>query len=291
MNWETQALKIIEAIPLPPIMSHLAKMDAKRRAWQKGLNTVTIAIAHETKKGYEQIFGEEATALIKAMSHGEDVDLPEEFFEEDPDELYSVQLCPAKFGACTRDKREMMRQIITPIRDKLRQLGTTRIMMDKARSPLMSHHILRISIIGCPNCCLPPYFSDFGIICVYRPGLNSTGCIQCKACVNYCSEEAITLENDSPVIDHHKCLMCGGCEKICPEGVIFIQQAGYKVVIGGSGSRHPQIAQTVTENTDIKGVLHILDNALKVFQGIPEYKKEIAFHEMIQTYGIDRFKR
>ena len=32
MNWDTEAEKIIEEIPLPPIMGRFARMDAERRA-------------------------------------------------------------------------------------------------------------------------------------------------------------------------------------------------------------------------------------------------------------------
>jgi hypothetical protein len=33
---------------------------------------------------------------IKDLAAGKDVGLPDEFYEEDGDELYSISLCPAK---------------------------------------------------------------------------------------------------------------------------------------------------------------------------------------------------
>ena len=85
MNWDAEAEKIIEEIPLPPIMGRFARMDAERRAMQRGLDTVTPAIAKAVEKGYERVFGKEATDMVRAMNNGEDVDLPDEFFEDDDD--------------------------------------------------------------------------------------------------------------------------------------------------------------------------------------------------------------
>ncbi len=37
MEWDSEAEKIIEEIPLPPIMGRFARMDAERRACSAGL--------------------------------------------------------------------------------------------------------------------------------------------------------------------------------------------------------------------------------------------------------------
>ena len=285
MNWDNEAEKIIENIPLPPIMGRFARMDAERRALQRGLDTVSVAVAKVVEKGYERVFGKEATAMVRAMSNGEDVDLPYEFFEEDDDELFKIEICPAKFGACTAEKREMIKNILPPLRAKLKSLDTTNIILRKALTPLMSHHVFRIAIIGCPNCCMSPYFSDIGLICAFRPGLREEGCEQCELCVRGCAEGAIILENGQPVIDAERCIDCGECITACPKDVIVTAQKGYKVVAGGTGSRHPQLAATVSEFTDLEGVLGIVENAVSMVREYPRDKKEISFHEMIRREG------
>ena len=108
---------------------------------------------------------------------------PEEFFEDDDAELFKIETCPAKFGACTADKRAMIKAVLSPIRAKLKSLKTTDIILRKALTPLMSHHVLRVAVIGCPNCCISPYFADIGLICAFRPGLRDDGCVQCELCV------------------------------------------------------------------------------------------------------------
>jgi len=287
MNWDAEAEKIIDEIPLPPIMARFARMDAERRALQRGLDTVTPAIAKAVEKGYERVFGKEATEVVRRMCRGENVDLPDEFFEDDDAELFKIEICPAKFGACTADKREMIQHIVAPVRSLLKSLGTSDIILRKALTPLMSHHVLRVAVIGCPNCCMSPYFADIGIICCFRPGLRD-GCVQCEMCQQACAEDAIMLEDGQPLLDRERCIDCGACVDACPKDVVHIQQKGFKVVIGGTGSRHPQIAQTVTPFTDADGVLRIVEKAVLAFRDYPQGKKEISFHSMIATRGVDR---
>jgi Pyruvate/2-oxoacid:ferredoxin oxidoreductase delta subunit len=287
MKWNQKALDRLEAVPVPPVMARYAKLDAEMRAQRKGLEEVTTDIVLETETGYLQAFGTEAVETIKAMSEGKDAGLPDEFYEEDTDELYTINLCPAKYGACTAEKRELMRDVLTPLRKKLKELNITQIIMDKSKPPLMSHHAFTISLIGCPNCCLSPYFSDFGVICSYKPGLDNDTCVRCGACVTYCSEGAISLDSEDLVIDYGKCVCCGGCVKLCPADALIIDRKCYKVVVGGCGSRHPQIARTVAECTDVTGVLHILEKTLRLYKEAPLLGRELSFHNLIKQYGVE----
>jgi len=286
VDWDKEAEKIIEEISLPPIMGRFARMDAERRALQRDLDTVTVPIAKAVEKGYERVFGKEATEMVRAMSSGEDVDLPEEFFEEDDAELFKIEICPVKFGACTAEKREMIKDVLSPLREKLKSLDTTNIILRKALVPLMSHHVFRVAIIGCPNCCMSPYFADIGVVCAFRPGLREEGCVQCELCVRCCAEGAISLENGQPVINSALCIDCGDCVSACPKDVIFNAAKGYKVVAGGTGSRHPQLARTVSEFIDVAGVLNIVEKAVFMFRDYQQDTKEVSFHAMIAKEGV-----
>jgi anaerobic sulfite reductase subunit C len=287
MNWDAEAEKIIDEIPLPPIMARFARMDAERRALQRGRDTVTPAIAKAVEKGYERVFGKEATEMVRRMCRGEHVDLPDEFFEDDDAELFKIEICPAKFGACTAEKREMIKDIVAPVRALLKRLNTTDIILRKALTPLMSHHVLRVAVIGCPNCCMSPYFADIGIICCFRPGIRDEGCVQCGLCVQACAEDAITLDNGQPVIERERCIHCGACVDVCPKDVLYIDKKGYKVVVGGSGSRHPQLARTVICFTDAEGVVNIVEKAVLAYRDYPQAKREISFHAMIAKEGVN----
>jgi Fe-S-cluster-containing hydrogenase component 2 len=290
MDWDKEALEIVEAIPLPPMIAHFAKMDAERRARKKGEKRVTVETARETEHGYEQALGKEAVELMRRMARGEDSGLPDEFFVSEPEELYSIQLCPAQYGASTMEKREQMRRLLTPLRAKLKELGITRIIMDKAQTSLMSHHMLRIGLTGCPNACFSPYFQDMAILGVYHVGIQETGCVQCGKCVTYCTARAISLNEKGPVIDFKKCIKCSGCVEQCEEGVFYTKEKGYKVAIGGAGTRRPRIAQTVAEFTDLAGVLKILEKAITLLRDTPVEGRVISFREIVDRYGIEAFR-
>ena len=289
MKWEDEALKLADEVPVPPPMLFLVKLDAERRAISKNLDTVTPEIVKMTAAGYKRTFGKEATEMVEAMLRGDAIELPEEFFEEDEDALYKIEICPAKFGACTPDKREMIRNILVPLRQKIRELDLTRVVLGSARTSLMSHHVFRFSIIGCSNCCMSPYSSDFGIIALYKPEVLKEGCIKCKACLVPCVENAIDLEGDNPVIDYDKCMMCGGCETACKKDIIRTKEKGYKVVVGGTGSRHPKIAITASEFTDVEGVLSVVEKGIALFKEKTK-EKEMSFHGVIEKYGVDPLK-
>jgi Pyruvate/2-oxoacid:ferredoxin oxidoreductase delta subunit len=290
MKWTKEAVARLEAIPVPPVMARYAKLDAEMRARRAGLEEVTAVVVLETEKGYLQAFGPEAVRTIQDMAEGKDAGLPDEFCEEDPEELFSINLCPAKYGACTAEKRTLMRDILNPLRAKLKELNITQLIMDKSSPPLMSHHAFTIAVIGCPNCCLSPYFSDFGIICNYTPGVNNEHCVRCGACVEYCGEKAISLDPANLSIDYKKCVRCGGCVNVCPAAALALDRKGYKVVAGGCGSRHPLIAQTVSECADAAGVLAILGKALTLYREAPLHGRELSFHEVIKRYGVEGLK-
>jgi anaerobic sulfite reductase subunit C len=290
MNWDKEATEIVEGIPLPPMIAHFAKMDAERRAKKKGETQVTAATARETEHGYEQALGPESVELMRKLARGEDAGLPDEFYVQEPEELYSIELCPAKYGASTMEKREQMRQVLTPLRNKLKELGTTQIMLDKATTSIMSHHMLRIGITGCPNACFSPYFQDVAILGAYQVGVKGAGCTQCGKCIAYCTQHAITLNDNGPVIDQQKCIKCSGCVEQCEEGVFFTEKKGYKVALGGKGTRHPKIAQTVTEFTDLEGVLKIVEKTVTLLKNTPIEGRVISFHEIVDKHGVDAFK-
>ncbi len=290
MDWDTEALKIVEEIPLPPMISHFAKMDAERRAKKKGQTKVTVETARETERGYEQALGREAVELMRKMARGEDTGLPDEFYVQEPEELYSIQLCPAQYGASTMEKREQMRQVLTPLRNKLKELGITQIIMDKAQTSIMSHHMLRIGVTGCPNACFSPYFQDVAILGVYEVGVEESKCTQCGTCVTYCSAKAIRLGEKGPIIDFTKCIKCSGCVEQCEAGVFFTARKGYKVALGGTGARRPRIAETVTEFTDLAGVLKIIEKVVLLLKDTPVEGRVISVHELIDRHGLAAFK-
>ncbi len=289
MEWDIEAVQIVEGIPLPPMIAHYSRMDAERRARKKGLGRVTADVARETERGYEQALGREAVELLRAMARGEDVQLPDEFFVEEPEELFSIQLCPAKFGASTMEKRRHILDILVAVRAKLKKLEITRILMDKAETSLMAHHAFRVGITGCTNACFSPYFLDFGILGVYRPEAKP-GCTKCGTCASYCTAGAIRIGESGPEFDREACIGCAGCDEVCDQQLIRIREKGYKVVAGGSGTRRPHIADTIAEFTDKAGVLSILERAVALLRETPVNGRVISLRQVLKKTGVERLK-
>jgi Ni,Fe-hydrogenase III small subunit/ferredoxin len=54
-----------------------------------------------------------------------------------------------------------------------------------------------------------------------RPRIDGTACAQgCRACVDACPTEAISVVDDRPRIDLGKCIFCTACVEACPTGAI-----------------------------------------------------------------------
>ncbi len=286
MDWDRDAHDLLSELPLPPMMLSLARFDAEKRARAEGLARVSAAVVRRTERGYRDVLGPEAAEAAARLNRGEDIGLPAEFFMDTSDELYAIQVCPAKYGACTSEKRAMMLDAYRAVQQVLLSRDINRIMLEKARHPVMSHHAFRAAIVGCPNCCLSPHLADFSVVCVYRPEIAPETCSGCGMCAAHCSEQAIGLDNACAVIDYERCVMCGGCETVCPAGAVVTGQKGYRVLAGGRGGRRPRIAEAVVELTDSIGAERILDRALTMYEETEAGEDELSFADFVERAGI-----
>ncbi len=268
IQWTKESEEAVENLPLPPMLGSYARLECERLARKKGLNSVTPEIVGEADKRYELAIGRDVMRKLREMARGEGggMAIPEEFFDDDSKELFTIEMCPSKYGAASDIKIENMRRLIPALREKLKELKITDLMMDLTTTAVMPHCEFRVNVAGCTNACLSPYFSDFGILGSYDVELMADKCTGCQKCVNYCSLGAITMKEHLPVFDKTICIRCAGCEEFCPEAAIGVNEMGYKVVVGGSGARHPQIATTVTELTDLEGVLTILEKTVALIR-------------------------
>jgi Fe-S-cluster-containing hydrogenase component 2 len=289
LQWTKEAEEAVENLPLPPMLGSYARLECERLARKKGLNCVTPAIVEEADKRYELAIGRDVMRKLRAMARGEGdgMAIPEEFFEDDSEELFTIEMCPSKYGAASDVKIENMRRLIPALRDKLKELKITDLMMDLTTTAVMPHCEFRVNVAGCTNACLSPYFSDFGILGSYDVELIAEKCTGCEKCVNYCSLGAITMKDNLPVFDKTICIRCAGCEEFCPEAAIGVNEMGYKVVVGGSGARHPQIAKTVTELTDLEGVLTILKKTVALIRDkAKDPMKVFTLRKLIAETGV-----
>jgi Fe-S-cluster-containing hydrogenase component 2 len=248
----------------------------------------------EADTRYDLAIGRDVMRKLRAMARGEGdgVIMPEEFFEEEESkELFTIALCPSKYGAASDVKIDNMKRLIPAVRAKLKELKVTDLMLELTTTAVMPHCEFRVSVSGCTNACFSPYFSDFGILGVYDVELIPERCTGCGKCAGYCSLGAIIMKDKLPVFNKEICIRCGGCEEFCPESAIGVKNMGYKVVVGGSGARHPHIADTVTELTDREGVLSILEKTIALVRANARQSMRVfTLRKLLAQTGVDVLK-
>ena len=290
MEWTKEAEESVQNLPLPPMLSSYARLECERLAKKKGLTRVTPEIVAEADKRYELAIGRDVMRKLRDMASGkgEGVEIPEEFFDDESEELFTIEMCPSKYGAASDIKIDNMKRLVPALREKLKELKITELMLDLTTTAVMPHSEFRVNVAGCTNACLSPYFSDFGILGSYDVELVPEKCTGCGKCVNYCSIGAITMKDHLPAFDKSICIRCAGCEEFCPESAIAVNEMGYKVVVGGSGARHPKIAETVTECTDLTGVLTILEKTVSLIRDTSrEPMRVFTLRKVIDQTGVD----
>ena len=177
--------------------------------------------------------------------------------------LYQVDVCKGKALGCPFglvDTQWLAQRVIA----LLEELQITEFLLKRTDGLLLPHHKIKVAIAGCPNSCPQPQIKDFGIIAQAIPKKGRGDCTNCGLCLESCQEEAITLDQEGPLIHRRRCINCGLCAWACPEGAIIQEQEGYRLLVGGRLGRHPRLAQEVlslvSDEEVIKAIKGFLDN-------------------------------
>lgn len=158
---------------------------------------------------------------------------------------------------------------------------------ERVNGPLKMHHEFRVSVSDCPNACSRPQIVDVGLIGACRPEVSVEPCTQCRACVEACKENAISIKDDVPVVDDSKCLFCGQCIRVCPTGSLKEAQKGYRILVGGKLGRHPRLGTELPGIHGFEEVPSIVEQFLNYYKN--HCKKGERFGVILERTGIKDF--
>ncbi len=264
MNWDKDAEKAHEMLPIPPMMSAHARLQSEKIARHKGLDCVTEEVVKETDQMYADFMGKEKNEEFRAFMAGTGPapELEEELFFEDEKALYFIDTCYTKYGENSEVVRNAVKDMMRSVQAVMEEENLTEIMADLTTVALHGASRFNLGLTGCPNCCVSPHMKDFGIIMQHKVDITNAECTQCGECLKMCLKKSIELTDDGPVINRDTCVQCELCARDCPTGKLLVHKRGFRVIAGGGGGHHPTIAVTIEDFTTKERVIEILKNAI-----------------------------
>lgn len=179
---------------------------------------------------------------------------------------YEVSACFG--GAGCPNTARLTGSLAREIEEILNHADILGFLKQTVKGDLKFHHEFRVALADCPNACSRPQIVDIGIIGSVLPGISDEPCTVCRACVDVCPEEAVSVAGDSefPLIDYELCLMCKKCVSVCPTGTLAEKQSGFRVMLGGRLGRHPRLAMEVPDLKSYDEVLEIVRNSIRFYK-------------------------
>ena len=154
----------------------------------------------------------------------------------------------------------------------------------KIGGPIRSHHRFKIALSACPNGCSQPQIRDFGVLARIVPRRTEEPCTFCGKCEEACLENAVTYDEEGPIIDEKVCVACGQCALHCPNGALGDDDLGYTVLIGGKLGRHPQFGLELTYAVDGDTILRALNLCLRLMSNRRDGERR--FGDTVNRIGI-----
>jgi len=202
---------------------------------------------------------------------------------------YQLDTC---FGPSGCPNRAMVSEpLIARIEALIKKADLLSFLKSRVRGDIKFHHEFRVTLADCPNACSQPQIKDLGIIGAAVPETTNEACSQCRACVESCPEQALTLAAGSrpPAIDTVRCLNCGQCIRACPTGTIAEARRGFGVQLGGRLGRHPRLARELPGIFSEDQVIEILQDCLKLYKERSLHGER--FSQLFQDRDFEEFSR
>lgn len=260
MEWTSDAEHAIKKVPF--FVRKRVKARVEKEALASGKTIVSLTEVNTTQKRYLNNMNSE----IKGFQL---------------DACFGANGCPNRAA----DSGELLQNV----ERLLEKENLLEFLKRHVSGDIKFHHEFRITLSDCPNACSQPQIKDIGIIGAITPVITDEPCTLCKACLDVCKENAVTIssEQELPKIDHYLCLDCGQCVDICPTGTLEEGKKGFKVLLGGKLGRHPVLATELPGIFTDDEVLEIVKNAITFYK---KYSKNgERFSELFQRHDFTKF--
>lgn len=291
MEWDKEAKETVQGIPMPEMMKNMSILYAEKLARKKKKSKVTMEEVVQTRDDYFELLGEKFFKRVQETREkglSDDAIDPQIELNKGP-LLYEFELCHMRFVGCTRQLVDVV-DLGKKLKQKVEEWKVTEMIADKFDVPFMPHTLFTVSISSCPNNCTAAETKDFGIHGVAIPEFShSEKCTKCGRCVEVCTDKAIMMEEDGPVIIQKHCKLCGACAIECPEGAMTIAQKGYRVMVGGRYGRWHCIGRELFKIGDEDKVIKALEASIKMLR--EKAVSEEHLYHMIDRFGLEPLYR
>ncbi|MGI6227902.1 MAG: 4Fe-4S dicluster domain-containing protein [Peptococcales bacterium] len=196
-------------------------------------------------------------------------------------ELFKIEFCKGKEG-CPRGVGDT-KNMYNIINNTFKETGFSKKRQIHLGKKPNFHHIFKVGIAGCANCCSQPQIKEFALVAKALPTINHDLCTLCGLCMNSCKEKALYLVDRKLVLNKAQCLGCGDCWRVCPEGAIVSGEVNWRLLIGGKLGRHPQLAKEIKEIKE-EEVTKFLRKAIEIIVNFPNPQVRIG---QILTEGFE----
>ncbi|WP_192868173.1 4Fe-4S binding protein [Calderihabitans maritimus] len=200
--------------------------------------------------------------------------------------MFTIETCRAA-ASCTNACGDI-KNLASTLEEILEAQKLGEILSRKIKGPVLSHHIFKVSLSGCPNSCSQPQIKDFGVQARAYPLVTREECSQCGTCEAVCQERAVRV-GDRPEIKEELCLACGACARVCPTGTLSIGERAYTVLIGGKLGRHPQLAKVLLEKADAPAVERALKTTVELFVELAHGQEKLG--ALLNRIGLETVQR
>ena len=152
-------------------------------------------------------------------------------------------------------------------------------------------HKFKISVGGCPNSCMKPALTDFGVEGHKVPVFNNDMCRGCAVCQieKSCPSKAAKVVDGKLKIDASVCKECGVCVGKCPfKAVSHESETVYRIYVGGTWGKNSRMGTALSRYVTEDEILPLIEKTMLWFKENAYAKERLGM--AIDRVGADKLE-